>query len=81
MAILNIEIPDEYVPGVEAAKNAANKAASPNDVTYASAEEYAAAVAAKTALGWCEQYRVGGFWSGPINPEFNADGTPYQEGE
>lgn len=73
MVQLNIEIPDEYIPGVEAAKNAANK----NGAAYASAQDYATAVAAETALRWCEQYRVGQFWTGPLNPEFNADGTPY----
>ena len=73
MAILNIEIPDEYVPGVEAAKNAANK----NGATFTSDQEYATAVAAETALRWCEQYKVGQFWTGPVNPEFNQDGTPF----
>lgn len=73
MAILNIEIPDEYVPGVEAAKNAANK----NGATFTSDQEYVTAVAAETALRWCEQYKVGQFWTGPVNPEFGQDGTPF----
>jgi hypothetical protein len=73
MAQFSIEIPDEYISGVEAAKNAANK----NGDDYASAQDYAGFVAAETALRWCEQYKVGPFWTGPVNPEFNADGTPY----
>lgn len=73
MALLTIEIPDEYVPGVEAAKNDANRRGS----SFASAQEYATAFAAETALRWCESYKVGQFWVGPLNPEFNADGSPF----
>jgi hypothetical protein len=77
MAQFSIEIPDEYTPGVEAAKNDANNKGN----AYASAEDYAGAVAAETALRWCEQFKVGPFWTGPVNPEFNADGTPYEASE
>jgi hypothetical protein len=35
--------------------------------------EYAAALATKT----CQDLKVGPFYTGPIPPQFNADGTVY----
>lgn len=74
MPTFNIQIPAEYLPGIVAAMNAANK----KGASYGSPDEFANAFAAETALRWCEQYKVGQYWEGPVNPEFNADGTPFE---
>jgi hypothetical protein len=36
-------------------------------------QEYANALAVKT----CQDLKVGPYYTGPIPPQFNADGTPY----
>jgi hypothetical protein len=65
--IFEIDIPDELVPGVIATAYAEEKA--PEDVVA----EYAVAMATKT----CQDLKVGPYYTGPIPPQFNADGTPY----
>lgn len=72
MAQLTISIPDEYIPGIEAARNVENN----NGSSFASAEEYANHVALQAAISWCERYKVGPYWTQP-QPAFNPDGTPY----
>lgn len=73
--IFQIDIPDELVPGIIAAAYAENK--EPEEVV----QEYATAVATKAA----QDFKVGPYYTGPIAPQFNADGTPYvaqaEEGE
>jgi hypothetical protein len=69
--IFEIDIPDELVPGVIATAYAEEKA--PEDVVA----EYAVAMATKT----CQDLKVGPYWSGPIQPQFNADGTPFVDPE
>jgi hypothetical protein len=62
-----ISIPEELVPGIIA--TAALEEKSPEEVVG----EYAIALATKT----CQDLKVGPFYTGPIPPQFNADGTPY----
>jgi hypothetical protein len=69
MAQFLIEVPDELAPGVIA--TAALQGMEPEDVV----QEYAIALATKT----CQDLKVGPYYTGPIAPQFNADGTPYEE--
>ena len=68
MAQFLIEVPDELAPGVIATAILAGK--QPEEVV----QEYAIALATKT----CQDLRVGPFYTGPILPRFNADGSPYE---
>jgi hypothetical protein len=67
MAQFTIEVPDELAPGVIA--TAALQGMEPEAVV----QEYAIALATKT----CQDLKVGPYYTGPIPPQFNADGTPY----
>jgi len=68
MAEFLIQVPDELAPGVIATALLAGK--EPGQVV----QEYAIALATKT----CQDLRVGPFYTGPILPRFNADGSPYE---
>jgi hypothetical protein len=67
MAQYTIEIPDEYIPGVVATAHSEQK--NPEEVV----QEYALMVATKA----CQDLKVGPYYSGPIPPQFNQDGSPY----
>ena len=67
MAQFLIEVPDELAPGVIA--TAALQGMDPEAVV----QEYAIALATKT----CQDLKVGPYYTGPVAPQFNADGTPY----
>jgi hypothetical protein len=62
-----ITIDDALIPGILAAANLEGKA--PEVVVG----EYAQAVANKA----CQDLKVGPYYTGPVPPQFNADGTPY----
>jgi hypothetical protein len=68
MATFEITIDDALVPGIVATAYAEGK--QPEDVV----QEYAEAVANKA----CQDLKVGPYYVGPIPPQFNADGTPYE---
>ena len=70
MASFEITIDDALVPGIVATAYAEGK--QPEDVVG----EYAQAVANKA----CQDLKVGPYYTGPVNPQFNADGTPYVAG-
>lgn len=74
MAQITITIPDEFVPGVLARMYDANQS---REVPYANVEEFLSEYSEALASGACFDYKVGPFYVGPINPKFNADGTPY----
>jgi hypothetical protein len=67
MAEFIISIDDSLAPGIIATATLEGK--QPEDVV----QEYAEAVANKA----CQDLKVGPYYTGPIPPQFNADGTPY----
>jgi hypothetical protein len=67
MATFNITIDDTLAPGIVA--TAALEGKTPEEVV----NEAAAAAATKA----CQDLKVGPYYTGPIPPQFNADGTPY----
>jgi hypothetical protein len=68
MATFEITIDDTLVPGIIATANLEGK--QPEDVVA----EYAESVSRKA----CQDLKVGPYYTGPIPPQFNADGTPYE---
>jgi hypothetical protein len=68
MASFTITIDDTLAPGIIATATLEGK--QPEDVV----QEYAEAVANKA----CQDLKVGPYYTGPIPPQFNADGTPYE---
>jgi hypothetical protein len=68
MASFEITIDDTLVPGIVATAYAEGK--QPEEVV----EEYATSMAIKV----CQDLKVGPYYVGPIPPQFNADGTPYE---
>jgi hypothetical protein len=62
-----ITIDDTLVPGIIATANLEGK--DPEDVVA----EYAESVSRKA----CQDLKVGPYYTGPIPPQFNADGTPF----
>ena len=67
MANFTIDIDDSLVPGIIAIGYAESK--TPEEVV----SSYAVAAATKA----CQDLKVGPFYVGPIPPQFNPDGTPY----
>jgi hypothetical protein len=62
-----ITIDDTLVPGIIATASIEGK--TPEEVVG----EYATTLATKI----CQDLKVGPYYTGPIPPQFNADGTPY----
>jgi hypothetical protein len=67
MATFQITIDDTLAPGIIATASLEGK--TPEEVV----NEAAAAAATKA----CQDFKVGPYYTGPIPPQFNADGTPY----
>jgi hypothetical protein len=67
MAIFQITLDDQLVPGIIATANLEGK--QPEDVV----EEYATSMATKV----CQDLKVGPYYTGPTPPQFNQDGSPY----
>jgi hypothetical protein len=68
MATFQITIDDTLAPGIIATATLEGK--QPEEVV----QEYAEAVSRKA----CQDLKVGPYYTGPIPPQFNADGTPYE---
>jgi hypothetical protein len=66
MAQFTITIDDSLAPGIIAAASLEGK--TPEGVVNEAAE----AAATKA----CQDFKVGPYYTGPIPPQFNADGTP-----
>jgi hypothetical protein len=67
MATFQITIDDTLAPGIIATAILEGK--QPEEVV----EEYATSMATKV----CQDLKVGPYYTGPIPPQFNADGSPY----
>lgn len=73
MADITITIPDEFVPGAVAKMYDMNRT---REVPYADLDEFLTDYATSLASGACVDYKVGPYYIGPIEPQFNQDGTP-----
>jgi len=67
-----ITIPDELLPAL-----AAEFSLVQGSTTATSPEEYFTASVVETVRQRAELYKVGPYYAGPVNPQFNADGKPY----
>jgi len=74
MAEFIVEIPDELLPALVAEFSLVQ--GSTNATTP---EEYFAASVVETVRQRAEIYKVGPYYTGPVLPEYNPDGTPYSE--
>ena len=75
MAQFVLELPDELLPALAAEYHLVSS----NGGTEAtSAEEYFVASVVETVRQRAEIYKVGPYYVGPIPPQYNADGTPYE---
>jgi hypothetical protein len=72
MAQFSLNIPDELLPALVAEFSLVQ-----GSTTAATPEEYFAASVVETVRQRAEIYRVGPYYTGQIDPQFNADGTPY----
>jgi hypothetical protein len=68
MATFQITIDDTLAPGIIATATLEGK--QPEEVV----EEYATSMAIKV----CQDLKVGPYYVGPVPPQFNQDGTPYE---
>ena len=73
MADITITIPDEFVPGAVAKMYDMNRT---REVPYADLDEFLTDYATSLASGACVDYKVGPNYFGPIEPQYNQDGTP-----
>ena len=74
MANFQVTIPDELLPALVAEFVIVSSAGGTEATTP---EEYFAASVVETVRQRAEIYKVGPYYTGPVNPQFNADGTPY----
>ena len=72
MAQFTIDIPDELLPAL-----AVEFGLVQGSVPATTPEEYFAASIVETVRQRAEIYKVGPYYFGPIDPQFNADGTAY----
>jgi len=67
-----ISIPDELLPAL-----AAEFSLVQGSTTATSPEEYFTASVVETIRQRAELYKVGPYYVGPVDPQFQADGKPY----
>jgi hypothetical protein len=72
MATFSLTVPDELLPALVAEFSLAQ-----GNTTAATPEEYFAASVVETVRQRAEAYRVGPYYIGQTDPQFNADGTPF----
>ena len=70
MAQFTIDIPDELLPAL-----AAEFALVQGSTTATTPEEYFSSSVVETVRQRAEIYQVGPYYVGPVDPQFNADGT------
>lgn len=72
MAQFTIDIPDELLPAL-----AAEFSTVQGSTTATTPEEYFTASVVETVRQRAELYKVGPYFVGPVNPQFRADGKPF----
>lgn len=72
MAQFTVEIPDQLLPALVVEFGLVQGS---TDAT--TPEKYFEASIVETVRQRAELYKVGPYYTGPIPPQFNADGTPY----
>ena len=72
MAQFTIDIPDELLPAL-----AAEFSIVQDSVPATNPQEYFTASVIETVRQRAELYKVGPYYAGPVDPQFNADGTPF----
>ena len=72
MAQFLIEIPDELLPALVAEFSLVQ-----GSTTATSPEEYFTARVVETVRQRAELYKVGPYYAGPVDPQFQADGKPF----
>lgn len=70
MAQFTIDIPDELLPAL-----VAEFALAQGSTTATTPEEYFAGSVVEIVRQRAEIYKVGPYYQGPVDPQFNADGT------
>lgn len=72
MAQFTIDIPDELLPALVAEFSLVQ-----GSTTATTPEEYFTASVVETVRQRAELYKVGPYYAGPVDPQFQADGKPY----
>ena len=72
MAQFTIDIPDELLPALVAEFSLVQ-----GSTPATSPEDYFAASVVETVRQRAELYKVGPYYVGPVDPQFQADGTPF----
>jgi hypothetical protein len=72
MAQFTIDIPDELLPALVAEFSLVQ-----GNTTATTPEEYFTASVVETVRQRAELYKVGPYYAGPVDPQFQADGKPY----
>ena len=72
MAQFTIDIPDELLPALVVEFGLVQ-----GSTTATTPEEYFQGSIVETVRQRAEIYKVGPYFTGPIDPRFNADGTPF----
>lgn len=72
MAQFTIDIPDELLPALVAEFSLVQ-----GSTTATTPEEYFAGSVVETVRQRAEIYKVGPYFFGPVNPQFRADGKPF----
>jgi hypothetical protein len=72
MAQFTLDIPDELLPAL-----AAEFSLVQGSTAATTAEEYFAASVVETVRQRAELYKVGPYFVGPVDPQFRADGKPF----
>ena len=72
MAQFTIDIPDELLPALVAEFSLVQ-----GSTPATSPEDYFAASVVETVRQRAELYKVGPYYVGPVDPQFQADGSPF----
>ena len=74
MAQFTVDIPDELLPALLVEFSLVK-----DSTTATTVEEHFAASVVETVRQRAQIHKVGPYYTGPILPQYNPDGTPYSE--